>query len=565
MSAFKKNFPSIDYTTQYSLGLDESDDWLIVDLFCGGGGGSTGLEMGLGRRVDVAVNHDDAAISMHTANHPHAQHFLTDVWGVDPVEACRGKRVAWGHFSPDCTDHSQAAGGQPRTKELRDLAWVVLKWAGKVRPLVVSVENVKQILAWTSLVAKRCKVTGRVVKLDGTVALPGEVVPRNQQYLIPDSGRITGNALHRRKQRRKYARHGNPASRTWNHFVASLRSLGYEVEWRVSRACDDGAPTIRERMFLIARCDGQPIVWPEASHAKDPKKGQSHFRTAAGCIEWSDLGKSIFYRKRPLVRSTNQRIAKGIERFVFNGRPFILPATHQGAVRLNDIDEPMRTITGANRGELMLGTPVITPFITEHANASSQRNMPVTEPLRTICAQTKGGHFAAVAPILVQANGGKNTTPAHPVTVPFSIITGTGSQQQFVAAKLHGGEKEENRFSEAQVDAALRVADFMLEYGVRKLGDSPTDAEKLDLVTVTIDGARCLIVDVCLRMLTPRELYRGQGFPDSYIIDRGHDGRKLTKTQQCKFVGNSVSPLQLARLAKANDPWKARQLQLIAA
>ncbi|MBW9240946.1 DNA cytosine methyltransferase [Pseudomonas carnis] len=566
MSAYNKTFPTIDYKTQYQLGLNESDYWLIVDLFCGGGGGSTGLEMGLGRRVDICVNHDEAAISLHTANHPYATHYQTDVWGVDPVMACGGRTVGWLHASPDCTHFSQAAGGQPRSKEIRDLPWVVVKWAGKVRPLVISAENVKQILGWTNLVAKRCAETGRVVKLDGSIAAPGEVVPRKEQYLIPDSGKPTGNALHRRKQRRKYRRHGSPVNRTWNHFVRSLKALGYNVDWRVSRACDDGAPTIRERLFLIARCDGHPIEWPEASHAKHPKKGQLPYRTAAECIDWSNLGQSIWGRKRPLVKSTNVRIATGIERFVVNGRPFILPATHQGSVRLHDIDEPMRTVTGANRGELMVGTPIIAPFITEHANASQQRNMSAEEPLRTICAQVKGGHFSVVAPILVQANGGKNTTPAHPVVAPFSTITGSGSQQQLVTAKLDSHDLQNQQFNNDQINAALRVADFMLEHGTRRHKSTVlTVEERLDLVTVFVDGVRYLIVDVCLRMLDARELYRAQGFPENYIIDRGHDGRKLNKTQMCKMVGNSVSPLQLSRIARCNDPWKAMHLRMLAA
>ncbi|CAD0264279.1 putative C-5 cytosine-specific DNA methylase [Pseudomonas veronii] len=564
MSSFPKKFPTIDFTTQYGLPLEDSDSWIIVDLFAGGGGASTGLEMGLRRPVSICINHNPDAISMHAANHAHAEHYQTDVWGVDPLEACRGRTVGLMHASPDCRHHSQAAGGQSRKKEIRDLGWVVLKWAGKVRPVQITMENVKQMVLWSPLVAKRCAKTGRVIKLDGTVAEPGVRVLRNEQFLVPDKGKLTGNALHRRNQRRKYKRHGSPVNRTWDHFIASLRSLGYDVEWRVSRACDDGAPTIRERLFMVARRDGHPIVWPEPSHAAEPKKGQLPFRTAAECIDWSDLGSSIWARTRPLVKTTNVRIATGIERFVLNGRPFIVPVTHQGSVRLHSIDEPMRTVTGANRGELMLGSPLLTPFISEHANSTHQRNMPADSPLRTICAQVKGGHFSLVAPIIVQANGGKNTTPAHSAQSPFSTITSAGSQQQLATATLMQVASELGLvITEEHLASAMRVADFMLEHGNSSSHDlQPTIAEKLERITLTLDGTKYLIVDICLRMLKPRELYRAQGFPDSYCIDRGHDGKPFNVSTQTHLVGNSVSPLQMARLAQANDPWKARQQQL---
>lgn len=214
MTSLKKPSP-LDFKTQYGLALDDTDDAIVVDLFAGGGGASTGLEMGLGRKVDLAINHNPAAISMHTANHPHAMHYQTDVWGVDPLEATAGKLVAWLHASPDCRHHSQAAGGQPRKKEIRDLSWVVPKWSGKLRrrgkgPWVISLENVKQILQWGPLVAKRDKDTGRVVKLDGSIAAPGEQVPRHEQFLVPDTGALTGSSARRWKRRCKFQRHGQP-------------------------------------------------------------------------------------------------------------------------------------------------------------------------------------------------------------------------------------------------------------------------------------------------------------------------------------------------------------------
>lgn len=523
------------FRTQYQLPLTESDKWLIVDLFAGGGGASTGLEIGLGRSVDISINHDETAISQHMANHPRSAHYLTDIFGVDPRIATSGITVGWLHGSPDCRDHSQAKAGQPRSRAIRDLAWVICKWAGQTKPLVITLENVKQILKWTRLVARRCPVSGRVVKVDGTVAGPGERVPVENQFLVADKGALTGCRSNRRKQKLKYARHGSPVSRTWDHFVTTLESLGYDVSWRVSRACDDGAPTSRERLYMIARCDGQPIEWPEASHAEKPKKGQLPFRTAAECIDWSDLGESIFGRKNKLVMATQDRLAAGVMKFMLKGRPFIVPVTHQGGIRLHGIDEPMRTVTGANRGELMLGTPVIAPYI-------------------------------------MQANGGKNTTPGHSVLKPFSTVTTAGSQQQLVAASLARLEEMTSANSgviplaEDQLEGALRVARFMLKYhspegqcvALGKPADQLTTQELLALVTVFVDGAAHVIVDIKLRMLKARELYAAQGFPASYIIDRGHDGRVITKTQAAKLCGNSVSPLTIARIAQLNDPWRNR-------
>ena len=214
------------FNTQFDLNFSEK---IIVDFFAGGGGASTGLEMGLNRSVFAAVNHNPKALSMHEANHPHTKHYVNDVFAVDPVEICEGRQVGWFHASPDCTHHSQAAGGQPRKKEIRDLSWVVLKVAGKVRPDVISLENVKQILNWCPLIAKRDKATGRVVTLEKIVihgkkvhrvAEPGECVPRHNQFLVPNP-KLKG--------------------KTWKHFVKSLESLGYVVEWRVIRASDFGA------------------------------------------------------------------------------------------------------------------------------------------------------------------------------------------------------------------------------------------------------------------------------------------------------------------------------------
>ena len=404
-------------------------------------------------------------------------------------------------MSPDCTHHSQAAGGQPRKREIRNLSWIGLKWGGKKRPRVISLENVKQILQWGPLIAKRCKVTGRVITLDliphptkpksmiNRVADKGEVVPVNNQFLVPDPAR---------------------RGQTWAVFVAELERLGYVVEWRVIKACDYGAPTSRERLFMLARCDGQPIVWPEPTHAKNPAKGHQKWRTATECIDWTIPSKSIFDRAKPLAPATLRRIAKGMKKFVIDAAdpflvpianwsgesvqsahdplravtswprggsfamasPIIAPATHQGSDRINDPHEPLPTVTCANRGELTLISPVLVgaggpvyagnpvaadkPLGTLMARGHralaaahlvkfrfADEGKALDEPLPTI---TSGGNYQRPAGtahamgistvFMAQMNGGFNTTDAKSIEDPMTTVTNTGSQQQLVTANL---------------------------------------------------------------------------------------------------------------------------------
>lgn len=528
LSAAKLPNPQ-DFKTQFGLALHPQDDELVVDFFCGGGGAGTGLEMGLSRKVDVAKNHSAAAISMHTANHPHARHFQTDVFEGDPDEECQGRPVGWFHMSPDCTHHSQAAGGQPRKREIRNLSWIGLKWAGKKKPKVISLENVKQILQWGPLIAKRDKATGRVMKLDGSVAAPGESVPVSQQFLVPDPKR---------------------RGVTWRRFVQLLEGMGYQVEWRIIKACDFGAPTTRERLFMIARRDGHPIVWPVPTHAEKPSKEQKKWLTAADCINWGLPSKSIFGRKKPLADATLRRVAKGMKKLV--------------------LDNPQ-------------------PFIVPLANWSGESVQPLDKPLRTITAWPRGGTFAmASATFIEQANGGFNTTPGRSMDAPMSTITNTGSQQRLVTANLATLRRNcigramdepvptitasaehqalvEYKLSPEHEDGALRVAAFLIRYyGTHNMSacDEPlstiTTKDRLALVTVYVKGTPYVIVDICLRMLQPHELYRAQGFPASYKIDKGADGQPFTKTEQVHMCGNSVSPPPMAALARANDPWKHR-------
>lgn len=640
------------FKTQFSLNFQ---DELLVDLFAGGGGASTGLEAGLNRPVDIAINHNPKAISMHEANHPGTKHYIQDVWTVDPREATGGRRIGWLHASPDCTHHSQAAGGQPRKKEIRDLSWVVCKWTGLADVRVFSLENVKQILSWGPLIAKRDKATGRVITLDKItdpvtgkkvyrVAEPGEHVPRDQQHLIPDP---------------------KHKGRTWRQFVHQLNGMGYVVEWRIIKASDFGAPTNRERLFMMARKDGHPIVWPEPTHAPKPKKGKKPVRQTAECIDWDTPCPSIFGRKKNLADATLRRIAKGMQRYVLDAaQPFIVPIANWSNEQVQPIDEPLRTITAYPKGgAFSLAAPVMVQAAHgEGKPGGVQRwgngSKDVREPLGTVTATGSGGHAVASAvmvgasgpeyagkpvpvdqPIgsimtrnhravatafMAQANGGYNTTPARDLREPMSTVTNTGSQQQLVSACLAhfrnncdardlsepletitsagqhhglvaaflsrqfgasvgqqlsmpaptitagGGGKSalvELSLSPEDEAGALRVAAFLMQYysegGQWGALDQPintiTTKDRLALVTVTISGTPYVIVDIGLRMLQPRELYRAQGFPESYIIEHGHDGTPFTKKDQVHMCGNSVSPPPMAAIAAANNPWKLQK------
>jgi DNA (cytosine-5)-methyltransferase 1 len=291
-------------------------DELIVDNFAGGGGASMGIEAALRRCVDLAINHDRAAVEMHSINHPHTRHLCEDVWQVDPVEATAGRRVGLAWFSPDCKHFSRAKGGKPVEKRIRGLAWIVVKWAKLGRPRVIILENVREFEEWGPL----------------------------DKYNMPC-------------QKRK--------GQTFRRWVSSIRSLGYAVEWRMLNAADYGAPTHRRRLFLIARCDGKPIVWPAPTHGP----GRKAYRTAAECIDWSLPCPSIFLTReegrklgvnRPLAEKTMRRIAMGLKRFVLdNPKPFIVHTTHAGHRRPHGIDEPVPTVTAAHRGEMAVVTPYV--------------------------------------------------------------------------------------------------------------------------------------------------------------------------------------------------------------
>lgn len=612
-------------TPQFILDIN---DEIIIDNFAGGGGASTGIEIALGRHVDVAINHDPQAVSMHQANHPQTHHYCESVWEVNPRDVEPGRKIGLLWLSPDCKHFSKAKGGKPVEKKIRGLAWVALRWAALRQPRVIMLENVEEFITWGPLAEGA----------DGNM----RPCPKNK-------------------------------GREFNAFVNALSRQGYQVEWKELRACDYGAPTIRKRLFLIARRDGQPIVWPEQTHF-DPKledkrhrargeKRRQPWRTAAECIDWSLPCSSIFLTKeegraigvnRPLADNTLRRIAKGIMRYVVNAaEPFIVTAAHGegkpgGAQRWGkghrSMAAPLPTITASG------GYGLVTPFITEHANGSNQRNMAANEPLRTQCAQVKGGHFAVVAPTLVQTGYGEREgqapraldigkplgtlvgsqkhalvsafmakhyggvvghgldgEPLHTITSsdhnslvsahltkfrsgsvgselndPIHTITAGGNPARDSTGNVHGivtsnlvkmrgtntGQPDDEPLHtlSAQGQHFAEVRAFLVKYygneqdgiSLNEPNHTVTARDRFGLVTV--HGEEYAITDIGLRMLAPRELFRAQGFPESYIIDRGlnidadgnHHWKPLTKSAQVRMCGNSVCPPLATALVRAN-------------
>lgn len=620
--------------------LDQEE--LIIDSFAGGGGASTAILMATGRHPDVAINHDPEAVAMHMANHPTTEHFCQSIYQVDPDDIIRKhqKRIGLAWFSPDCTHHSKARGGKPKQKHIRDLAWVVVHWAERgtykgQRPRIIAVENVEEFKDW------------------GPLLDDGKPCPIQKGF-------------------------------EFQRWVKALRKLGYVVEWKELRASDYGAPTIRKRLFVIARCDGLPIVWPEESHG--PGRANP-YRTAAECIDWSIPCPSIFLSKeegraigvkRPLADATMRRIARGIDRFVIKSKhPFVVRCAHgdqdksgrkrgkgehslseplptvtasgefalatpfmakfRGESPGTDIAAPLHTITAGGKSARPAGTPhgmgIIMPIITEHANASTARSWDAEEPLRTQCASVKGGHFAVCAAGLVQtgygeANGqkprcldiekplgtivgsgkhaltaaflakhyGGNETPGTPLDKAASTITAvdhhalvaTHMQRHFgtsigsatdepigtttskaktslVASsmvKLRGDNTGSPADEPLHTISAggthhAEVRAFLMKYygtdGTPELTDpmhTITAKDRFGLVMV--GGEEYCIVDIGMRMLSPRELFNAQGFPPDYIIDPVCNGRKLPKHAQVRMCGNSVSPQPAAALLAAN-------------
>ena len=538
---------------------------LVVDNFAGGGGASTGIELATGYSVDIAINHDPEAIRMHKVNHPNTEHYCENVWAVDPVKACNGHPVGLAWFSPDCKHFSKAKGGKPKDKNIRGLAWVACRWAGLVRPRVIMLENVEEFKTWG---------------------------PLNR-----------GHHPIKSKQ-----------GKTFERFVQQLTDLGYEVDFRELVAADYGAPTMRKRFFMIARCDGEPIVWPEPTHgpADSEKVEEGLLKPYVGAYTQLDFSlpcPSIFDTSeeikekygiravRPLAPKTMDRIARGIKKFVLeNPEPFIIQCNHGGERRPNDIREPMPTITGKH------GYGVVEPYLVQCKYNNEAQD--VRKPIGTLT--TVGSHLLVepkLAPIIDKAYGGNYQGAGSKVDEPIDTITTVDHNRLIVPtliqyhSEMTQGEVRGQTIKEPvmTIDGSNRyglVASFLSKFYKSGTGQNLREPlhtittspghfgevraflikyygegtgqnikEPLDTITskdrfglVTIEGVDYQIVDIGLRMLEPKELYGCQGFPDDYIIDHDYTGKTYPRSEQVRRCGNAVCPPIPAALVKTNLP-----------
>lgn len=558
---------------------------LFVDNFAGGGGASTGIEMAIGRSVDIAINHDPDAIAMHKANHPSTKHYCEDVWQVSPKEACGGNPVALAWFSPDCKHFSRAKGGKPVDKNIRGLAWVAIKWAYHVRPRCIMLENVPEIQTWGPLIPKTDPRTGRVLKIvdkkgsqygtPRTVAAePGEVVPVEKCLMIPDPNRKGETFDAFIKALTTGIPENHPAFKEMcdaldisvTSEIAGIisRGLGYKVEYKTLKSCDFGAPTTRTRFYLIARCDGQPIVWPDPTHApKDSeavKTGKKlPYRTAAECIDWSIPAQSIFERSKPLAENTLRRIARGIKKFVIdNPEPFIVNYKFENPPE--DINKPLSTITSVNSHY------IVAPSLIQYHSETSEdevRGQELSEPLMTVDASPR--YALSVAHIMKNYAGGY-TGAGSAADKPLDTITAKDHNSLVTAHILTmrnnmDGQLLDEPLTTISCSGAhhAEVQAFLVKYfstGAPKSVDEPLDTvtTKDRFALVTIHGEEYIITDIKMRMLQPRELFNAQGFPIDYIIDKDADGKEYPRTKQVARCGNAVTPPVATALVRVNLP-----------
>ena len=542
---------------------------LIVDNFAGGGGASTGIELATGYSVDLAIHHKNKKKNMHKANHPNTKHYCENVWAVDPVKACKGHPVALAWFSPDCKHFSKAKGGKPKDKNIRGLAWVACRWAGLVRPRVIMLENVEEFKTWGPL----------------------------------------GRRHHPIK-----AKHG----KTFEKFVQQLTDLGYEVEFRELVAADYGAPTMRKRFFMIARCDGKPIVWPEPTHAPadsdEVKAGllkpyvgaYTQLDFSLPCPSIFDTSEEIKEKYgiravRPLAPKTMERIARGLKKFVLdNPEPFIVPIGYgerKGqAPRVHNIEKPLPTIVGS--GKHYLCEPKLAPYLS--VNRENHFGSDMREPVHTITANNQ---HMLMTPTLIQYHSETAQGEVRGQTIEDPIMTVDGSNRYGLVTsfiqKYYGGNYQGNGSDikeplhtittlERNAMCAVNliqmnnhcdgrdvkepiptitagdghfgeVRAFLIKYYGQGTGQDIK--APLDTVTaqdrfglVTINGVDYQIVDIGLRMLEPRELYGCQGFPEDYIIDHDYTGKTYPRSEQVRRCGNAVCPPIPAALVRANLP-----------
>lgn len=510
---------------------------LIVDNFAGGGGASTGIEIATGYSVDIAINHDPEAIRMHKVNHPNTKHYCENVWAVDPVKACEGHPVALAWFSPDCKHFSKAKGGKPKDKNIRGLAWVACRWAALVRPRVIMLENVEEFKTWG---------------------------PLNRGH-------------HPIK-----AKQGD----TFRQFVKQLNELGYEVQFRELVAADYGAPTKRKRFFMIARCDGAPIMWPKPTHApadsEEVKAGllkpyvgaYTQLDFSLPCPSIFDTSEQIKEKYgiravRPLAPKTMQRIARGLKKFVLdNPEPFIVPIGYgerKGqSPRVHDIKKPLPTIVSS--GKHYLCEPRLAPVIDKTYGGNYQGGGSKAEdPIDTI---TTVDHNRLVAATLIQYHSETNSDEVRGQGIENPIMTVDSSNRyglvtsflsKFYKTGIGQDEREPLHTVTTSAGHFGEVRAFLIKYYGEGTGqdieqplDTVTSRDRFGLVT--IQGVEYQIVDIGLRMLEPKELYGCQGFPDDYIIDHDSTGKTYSRSEQVKRCGNAVCPPIPAAMVRSNLP-----------
>lgn len=550
---------------------------LIIDCFAGGGGASVGIEMALGRAVDIAINHDPAAIRMHKTNHPNTLHLTEDIFKVDLEKYTKGKHIALMWASPDCTSHSKAKGGKPRVAGLRILPWAVYKHAKVILPDVIIMENVEEIQQWGPL--------------------------DEHGYPIKE------------KRGEEYQR-----------FINKMKCLGYDFDCRELVAADYGAPTTRKRWYAIFRRDGKPIIWPEPTHNKYGTNGLKKWVAVSTVLDFSNMGKSIFGRKKPLADNTMKRIARGLQKFVFeNSEPFIVQVNHGGdSFRGQSIHEPMPTITqkygfgkvapvvmpiidkpyggnysgyGSKMDEPLhtittvdhkrLVSPVIMPYILRNNTGAPGSN--VEDPILTI---TTGGHHGVIAPYFIQYHSetksgevrGQNveeplrtidTSNRYGAVMAFltkfyksstgqsmfepihTITTSPGHFGQVSVLTVRLEELLKNGISEEIAQKCTWVSEFIIEYygcGIGQTVDSPlhTIVTKDRFALITVLGNEYVILDILLRMITAEELKLAQGFPKDYIIDRDYNWNIYPISERVKRIGNSVVPIVAKKLVETN-------------
>ena len=507
-------------------------DEIIVDNFAGGGGASTGMELAKGRPVAIAINHDPDAILMHRTNHPYTEHLQASVWDVDPREVCRGRPVGLAWFSPDCKHFSKAKGAALVDRNIRGLAWIVLRWAGTVRPRVIIVENVEEFVTW-----------GPVRK--------GKPVKKK-------------------------------AGQTFQKWKRQLLELGYQVEHREIVAADLGAPTTRKRFVLVARCDGRPIVWPERTHgprdSEEVRDGRlMPWKSAAEIIDWSVPCYSVFASKRelkekygvnavrPLADNTMRRVIRGVDKFTIrSGHPFIVECNHGGDGHARSTEEPVNTVTRKYTGGIC--TPALVPFTFSNTGGSVGESL--RGPIGTV--RTAGSQVLAAANIIqyhtektenVRANGLRMPLP----TVAAHIVEFKGRDiGQDADRPLRTITASAGEFADCRAELMEAGSQDLMHWPeVRDLLNRHCGYEMADdeILLLEIGGGLYFIADILLRMLTPRELYNAMGFPPDYIIDRDYLGNEYGKTKQVARCGNAVCPPMATALVRANLPeWCSRTI-----